>query len=212
MGKGTEEAFMAAPGTALKTPSARIALLTVLTIILYLVLTGCSTPANEEEIDAAHAEGYASGYDMGFAQGREEAAAEEVAAAPENTPFETAIDTPYYTVTLPESWAGTYDCSYEEDFGNQHTAAGGRGAVTTITNKADGKTMFIVACAIDDYPGIGNGLIEEDIGRTTIEPGYRVLLGRMLSSNVGDEAQGYGDGYAFGPDRTAEYVNYITIK
>lgn len=170
-----------------------------------------------EGFDAGRDEGYQAGFDEGTASGMqkaqdEAAAADATEAAPEQPAVAEVIDTPYYRIAIPAAWEGTYYYEYTEGFGNQKTVAGDRGELVEVRNKADDKLLFSVACGRNGYDGIGNGLIEEEIGRSTIEPGYAILIGRSISNNYGDEIKGYGFSSAFGPNRNAEYVKYITIK
>ena len=188
-----------------------------------LMIGGCS-PSNEET-EAARSADYTEGYNAGLSQGKEdgfaegrdaghseglEKAATEAESTEAGSVADRTIDTPYYTITLPEAWEGTYEYDYEAEFGNALTAWGESCERVTVTNKADGKTMFTVCCGTDEYAGGGNGLIEKEIGRTSSDPGYRVLLGRMIYSNT--ESEGGAPGSAYGPDRTDEYLKYITIK
>lgn len=166
-----------------------------------------------EGFDAGRDEGYQAGFDEGTASGMQKAQDEAAAAAtPEQPAIAEVIDTPYYSIAIPAAWEGTYYYEYKEGFGDERFAAGGRGILTEVRNKADDKLMFSVACGKEGYHGIGNGLIEEEIGRSTVEPGYGIFIGRSISSNYGDEIKGYGFSSAFGPNRNAEYVKYITIK
>lgn len=168
-----------------------------------LTALGCSPGLDKEQLEAARIEG--------FNEGRETAAL-EAAEAVQNISSIEIIDTPYYTITLPESWTDTYTYTYDEGFGNPRTVAIDRCNVVTVRNKADDKVMFTVACATAKYPGIGNGLLEEEVGRTSSDPEYRLLIGRLISSNTAEEVQGYGHASAFGPNRIDEYRKYITIK
>lgn len=151
------------------------------------------------------AKGEEEGYERGFSDGKEQA------LATINNESEI-IETPYYSIEFPSSWEGTYEYTYQEGFLDIPTMAGYAGYIVTVTNKADEKTLFTVSCGKEEYTGVGNGWFEVEIGRTTIDPQYKIFLGRTIVSNVGDEKLGYGDGHAFGPNRTNEYINYIFIK
>lgn len=188
-----------------------------------LMMAGCS-PSNEKT-EAARSSGYTEGYIDGLSQGKEdgfaeghdvgyseglEKAAAEAESSEAGSDVDRTIETPYYTIALPEAWEGTYEYDYEAGFGNALTAWGESCERVNVTNKVDGKTMFTVCCGTDEYAGGGNGLIEKEIGRTSSDPGYRVFLGRMIYSST--ESEGGASGSAYGPDRTDEYLKYITIK
>ncbi|MDJ1650366.1 MULTISPECIES: Yae1 family protein [Gordonibacter] len=146
-----------------------------------------------EGFDAGRDEGYQAGFDEGTVSGMQKAQDEAAAAAaPEQPAVAEVIDTPYYSIAIPAAWEGTYYYEYTEGFGNQTTVAGDRGELVEVRNKADDKLLFSVACGRNGYDGIGNGLIEEEIGRSTVEPGYAILIGRSISNNYGDEIKGYG--------------------
>lgn len=194
-------------------------LLIVVMIVFAVGLAGCSSNnVSEETLEQVKQDAYSEGYSKGYDQGilnesdKSKTAIEEAAKTESENGTELEIDTPYYTITFPESWRDTYTYEYQDGFIDSPTAHKLRGYMVTVKNKADEKILFTICCAEDSYPGVGNGQYEIEIGRTSIDPQYRIMLGRMLLANVGEMELGYGNGSAFGADRNDEYINYITIK
>lgn len=133
-----------------------------------------------------------------------EVPAEEPAAEPEVQPFEpdvgVTLDTPYYTITLPESWAGTTSFTYIHSYSTPNPGLGIGYSAGVVSNDTR-MSVFGVSCFTDAWGPQGA------FSATTVGP-LPQLEGNHLtvSSPLFDLEQNRL------PDMTPEYATYVTIK
>lgn len=171
----------------------------VLLAVLCLVCVGaagCSTSETAEVPAEAPAETPA--------EVPAEVPADEPAADPEVKPFEpdagVTLDTPYYTITLPESWADTTSFTYTHSYSMPDPGLGIGYSANVLSNDT-GMSVFGVTCFTDAW-GPQGAFNATTVGSLPQLEGNHVTV----SSPLFDLEQNRL------PDMTPEYATYVAIK
>lgn len=173
-------------------------------LVCTIGIAGCSCgnvteEFQEQENQNTHFEETAKKEDQAIPEATEppQAKSEEEEAAAKRK-AELTIDTPYYTVTLPDDWYGTFEVKKDEALSDPYDSGYVLGCEVSIMQ--NGLTTFFVICYSDNW-GTQGTLFSTDLGTPSNLPGYHVVVSHAFDPDDSNSV-----------DRTAEYAQYVTLK
>ena len=114
-------------------------------------------------------------------------------------PLHTTVETPYYTVMLPASYAASVAVGYDESYRLDEETGEGVGFCTSVCDLDTGEPLWHVLCATPSYgpdPGFPRTV---DKGAPSAWPTARVYVAQPIFPM---EA----------PDQVSRYERYVTAK
>ncbi|MEG0324700.1 MAG: hypothetical protein RR547_03705 [Raoultibacter sp.] len=122
---------------------------------------------------------------------------------------ERTIDTPYYTIVLPESWLGDFEYQYDDSY-DKTDGTGDNGVVlglgyVTSVKRLSTNEHFQVVCYSDSYGPQGR-FYSKNLGALSMLPGHHVAVVTSIDPIAGEVSA---------QDREAllgEYASYVTVK
>lgn len=121
------------------------------------------------------------------------------AAGISHEPLHATIDTPYYSMMLPASYAATVEVDYDESHRLDEGTGEGIGFCASVCDKDTGEPLWYVLCATPSYgpdPGFPR---TADKGAPSAWPAAHVYVAQPVFPMDA-------------PDRTARYERYVMAK
>lgn len=111
----------------------------------------------------------------------------------------TAIDTPYYVVTLPTSYCSSFAVKYDDSYRLDEDSGEGAGFFTSVCDKDAGEPLWYVVCATSSYGPDPGATRTVDKGAPSAWPSARVYVSQPHFP-------------ADAPDRVALGARYVAAK
>ncbi|MDR0514260.1 MAG: hypothetical protein LBG81_03750 [Coriobacteriaceae bacterium] len=202
----------------------RAILAVTFTCTLAVLLVGCAAGVTEEQLEQAKKEAHDVGYQQGADDAEKKAqdnleaikremkqkAQEDLEAAKADAVMKAAltIDTPYYTIQLPDEWYGNFtvvpydsDPAYNPDPTQGHLDGYGSGCRTVIKKKGSAEDYLTVAVLTDNWHPQGS-VYGMALGSPSSLPGYLVYVSTPVFDGNSNTLT----------DMTADCAKYVSLK